>query len=164
VGTDDFNFDGRPDLVWQHQTTGQVGVWFMNGTSQTGWSYFDTPQVTATNWKIVATGDFNSDGRADLVYQNQITGEISMWFMKGITHVHARPNPPQLPDSNWKIVGADDFDGDGKPDLVWQNLSTGHIGVWFMDGVTQTGWSYFAPAQVVDTNWRIVPNVWNLTN
>ena len=70
--------------------------------------------------------------------------------------------PAQVTDLNWKIVGTNDFNGDGKPDLIWQNEATGYIGVWFLNGITQTGWGYFSPPQVPDANWKIAPSVWNL--
>jgi hypothetical protein len=59
-------------------------------------------------------------------------------------------------------VRKDDFNSDGKPDLVWQNRATGQVGVWFMDGTTLASISFFNPGQVADTNWKIVPNIWNL--
>ena len=32
VGTGDFNGDGKRDLVWRNNITGQTAVWLMNGT------------------------------------------------------------------------------------------------------------------------------------
>ena len=54
-----------------------------------------------------------------------------------------------------------DFNADGRPDLVWQNRSTGQIGVWFMSGVNLSSVTLFSPSQVTDTNWRLT-QVWNL--
>ena len=34
-GLADFNGDGHVDLLWHHQTTGDVSVWYMNGTTAT---------------------------------------------------------------------------------------------------------------------------------
>jgi hypothetical protein len=34
------------------------------------------------------------------------------------------------------MSGIADFDGDGKPDILWRNTSTGANAVWYMDGVT----------------------------
>ena len=31
VGVADFNADGESDLLWQHQTSGLIAVWYMNG-------------------------------------------------------------------------------------------------------------------------------------
>jgi hypothetical protein len=151
--------------VWQNKITGQIGVWFLDGTNQTSWSYFNPGVVPDTAWKIVGTSDFNSDGRPDLVWQNQASGQIGAWFLDGTTLLSVSFfNPGEVTDTSWKIVAVDDFNGDGKPDLVWQNQSNGQIGVWSLDGTTQTSWSYFTPDTVADTTWKIVPNIWNLTN
>jgi VCBS repeat protein len=153
----DFNTDGNPDLVWQNQTTGEIGVWFMNGTNLMSPSLFNPGQVPDTNWKVVGTADFNSDSRPDLVWQNQVTGQIGVWFMNGTNLISPSLfNPGQVPDTDWRIVGTADFNGDSKPDLVWQNQTTGQIGLWFMDGITLLSVSLLNPPQVTDTNWKIV--------
>jgi probable HAF family extracellular repeat protein len=157
VGSEDFNADGKRDIVWQNQASGHIGVWFMDGVTQSGWSYFNPVQAPDTSWKIAAIGDFNSDGKPDLIWQSEVTSQIAVWFLDGVNL--ASPsyfNPGQAPDADWKIMGVSDFNGDGQADLVWQNQATGHIGVWFMHGVTQSGWSYLDPSQVLDTNWKIV--------
>src|SRR5690349_4079787 len=33
IGTADMNRDGQPDIVWQHEVTGQNAVWYMQGTT-----------------------------------------------------------------------------------------------------------------------------------
>jgi hypothetical protein len=33
-------------------------------------------------------------------------------------------------DINWWITGVDDFNGDGKADLLWRNYSTGRNAIW----------------------------------
>jgi hypothetical protein len=137
----------------------------MDGVNLISPSYFNPAQVPDINWKIVGTGDFNLDSKVDLVWQNQASGHIVVWFMNGTTLISPSYfNPAQVPDINWKIVGTGDFNLDSKVDLVWQNQASGHIAVWFMDGANLISPSYFNPAQVPDLNWKIVPNVWNLTN
>jgi hypothetical protein len=47
----------------------------------------------------------------------------------------------------WTVVGAADFNGDGTPDLIWQNDSTRQTTVWNMggaQGTTMLGWSYLS--------------------
>ena len=41
-----------------------------------------------------------------------------------------RPGPA---DVNWEIRAVGDFNNDGKPDQLWQNQSTGQLGVWLFN-------------------------------
>ena len=157
AGVADFDGDGRPDLVWQHQTTGWIGVWFMNGTSMTSTALFTPSTVADTAWRIVTAADFDSDGKPDLVWQHRTAGWIGVWFMNGTSMTSASLfTPSAVVDTGWDLVGAADFDSDGKPDLIWQHRTTGWIGVWFMNGTSMTSASLFTPSAVADTNWKIV--------
>jgi hypothetical protein len=51
-------------------------------------------------------------------------------------------------------LGTADFNGDGKPDILWRNAVTGENYVWYMDGATRTGVASLTT--VADPNWRIV--------
>jgi hypothetical protein len=53
VGVADMNRDGSPDLVWQHATNGQLGVWFIRGLTMIGGGYLTPAVVPDLNWKIV---------------------------------------------------------------------------------------------------------------
>ena len=160
VGVGDFNADGKPDLVWQHQSSGSIGVWFMNGVARLSYTTFTPAWAADPNWKIVGVGDFNADGKPDLVWQHQSSGSIGVWFMNGVARLsYTTFTPAWAADPNWKIVGAGDFNADGKPDLVWQHQSSGSIGVWFMNGVARLSYTTFTPAWAADPNWKIVgPN------
>jgi len=52
--------------------------------------------------------------------------------------------------SAWSIVGSGDFTGDGKADVLWENQSTGVVGVW----VTGGGWLGFGVAPL-NSGWTI---------
>ncbi len=47
-----------------------------------------------------------------------------------------------------------DFNGDGKPDILWRNAATGENYVWYLDGVTVLGGGSLP--MVTDQNWKIV--------
>lgn len=156
VGTGDFNGDGHPDLLWQHQTQGWVSAWLMNGVNQVSGVSLTPDRVLDTNWKIVATGDFNADGKRDIVWHHQATGQASVWIMDGTRLRDGRLlTPDRVADINWKIVGAGDFNGDRKTDLVWHNQSTGQISIWLMNGTTLIDGVWVSPSRVADTNWKI---------
>ena len=156
VGTGDFNADGHPDLLWQHQTQGFVSVWFMNGPNQVSAASLTPDRVADTNWKIVATGDFNGDGRRDIAWHHQTEGWVSVWLMDGTRLMNGTLlTPNRIPDVNWRVVAAGDFNADGKTDLVWRNQATGKLSIWLMDGTRLMDGVWMTPDQVVDTNWQI---------
>ena len=51
LGAEDINRDDRPDLIWQHRTTGDLAAWLMDGTRQL--RAVSLGQVADTNWVLV---------------------------------------------------------------------------------------------------------------
>ena len=39
--------------------------------------------AVANNWQIAETGDFNNDGKSDLVWQHTPSGTVAIWLMNG---------------------------------------------------------------------------------
>ena len=149
----DFNADGKPDLLWHNQSTGQLYVWFMNGIAQSSGSFL-TPSSSTPVWQIRGIGDVNVDGKNDLLWHNQSTGQLYVWFMDGVTQSAATYFTPPSVNPVWQIRGLVDLNGDGKLDLLWHNQSTGQLYVWFMDGVTQSSASFLTPSSV-NPVWQI---------
>jgi hypothetical protein len=156
----DFNGDGRSDLFWRHAVTGHNVIWTMNGGTHVGVN-LEVEQFADPNWKMVGSGDFDNDGRADLLWRNTATGENRIWRMNGGSHLAgdltvekmaAGPNDPN--GLNWQVVGAADMDGDGKTDIVWRNGVTGENSIWKMNGNARV--STMNVEVFTDLNWRIV--------
>ena len=91
------------------------------------------PPVNCTNTPTApgcVTGtDFNGDSQPDLIWQNDSTWQVVVWYMGGSQG--AVPQGwtwlSQAGVPGWRIVAARDFNGDGKPDLVWQNDNTRQV-------------------------------------
>ncbi|MCW3054582.1 MAG: Cell surface protein, partial [Chthonomonadales bacterium] len=64
--------------------------------------------------------DFNNDGFVDLLLQNPSTGAISNWFMQGATKV-GNVAFSLSPPTEYTLVGAGDFSGNGMTTLAMQN-------------------------------------------
>jgi hypothetical protein len=150
----DFNGDGKFDLVWQHQTTGQLTAWHMNGPVVVS-SRFLTPSVAGLEWKIRGSGDFNADGKPDLVWQNVSTGDTLCWIMDGAYQFSAFWFTPTRVDQSWEIASVADLNLDGKPDLVWTNPSTGQVVVWYMNGTNMVSQAWISATPQSDPNWKV---------
>jgi len=109
--------------------------------------------VTDTNWHIVGTGDFNGDGKVDILWRNYADGRNLVWYMNGVSSI-GWASLSTVTDTNWQIVGTGDFNGDGKVDILWRNYADGWNVVWYMNGVSSIGWASLST--VTDTNWQIV--------
>ena len=134
LGTGDFDGDGKADLLWRNTVTGDVNVWFMDGTTIKAGSGTITA-IPANVWQYAGTGDFDHDGVSDIVWRNTVTGDVYIWLMSGLTIKPGSGFVGNAPIATWKIIGVGDFDGDSRSDLLWQNVATGDIDIWFLDGL-----------------------------
>jgi len=108
VGAGDISGDGKADILWQHQTTGRLAGWLMNGTQvlTTAFLSLYTPDL---NWKVAGVGDVEGNGHADLLWVNMATGNLAVWTLSGFAVQDAKylsnNGAPAVVDLNWKMVG-----------------------------------------------------------
>jgi Immunoglobulin domain/FG-GAP-like repeat/Matrixin len=113
---------------------GDAGSYQVVATNDAGSTTSDAAVLTVVSKAaaINITGDFDGDLQSDLVWQNTLTGERSIWLMDGTTFKLGVGLGTFAPD--WTIVATGDFNHDGHPDLVWQNTITGQRSIWLMNG------------------------------
>lgn len=105
VGAGDVNRDGRADIIWQNEANGALGVWFMNGATVIDQRALST-YVSDLNWKIHGVGDVNGDGLADLLWQNEATGALGVWYLSGSSVIGQWSlSIANVGDLNWNMVG-----------------------------------------------------------
>jgi hypothetical protein len=63
--------------------SGNVAIWEMNGTTVLNHSSASVATV-ASQWSIQLTGDFNGDGKSDILWQDT-SGDVAIWEMNGTT-------------------------------------------------------------------------------
>ena len=130
AGTGDFNGDGRDDMLWRNdrrrsRATGSANA--NGGFVDNDANAFD--QVP-TSWQVAGTGDFNGDGRDDILWRNdagaaqQLAGQRQMAASSTTT-----PTPSPRSPTNWHVAGTGDFNGDGRDDILWRNDS-GAVSDW----------------------------------
>jgi len=152
VAAADMNGDGVPDLIWQNNTTRQVTVNYYGGTGGAVYQGWDWLNATGNpGWTVVAAADMNGDGVPDLIWQNDTTRQVTVNYYGGSggTIYEGWSWLNGTGDPGWTVVGASDFNGDGVPDLVWQNNSTVQVTVNFYggaQGAVYQGWAWLNSA------------------
>jgi hypothetical protein len=126
---DDFNGDGKADILLTNHITGERAIWLMDGTAIGAGASLG---LLSTAWSFDGIGDCNADGKADILLTNHTTAERAIWSMDG-TRISAGASLGLLPLS-WVINGMGDFDGDGKGDVLLTNQLTGERAIWLMNG------------------------------
>jgi hypothetical protein len=145
----DFNGDGRSDVLLRN-IDGTVTDWLANDrggfTPNAANALFGVP----LDWHVIGTGDFNGDGRVDLLWHNN-DGTVTDWlgqpnggFVSNAFYV--------TPNSSWHVIGTGDFNGDGHDDLLWQSTD-GTITNWLgqADGGFVSNAYYVRP----DSSWHV---------
>ncbi len=153
-GTADFNGDGRADILWRN-VNGQLSSWLGSGNGALIDNGSVVNQFVPLAWKIAGTGDFNGDGRADIVWRND-NGQLSEWL--GTSNGGLIDNGGivnQFVPTAWKIMGTGDFNADGFSDVLWRN-DNGQLSQWLGSangGLIDNG---------VNVN-QMVPNAWKIS-
>jgi len=135
--TGDFNGDGRLDIAGRNSANGQVLVALASGnqfvTSATAW----TTLPFASTMRDLFVGDFNGDGKDDIVGRNA-QGQLLVAQSTGtkFTNVVYETLPTDLRALTNVKVG--DFNGDGRDDLVGFNTATGQVIASISNGSTFT--------------------------
>lgn len=157
AGTGDFNRDGFSDLLWQHQTTRQLIVWYMRGRTLLRWKWLS--QAVLPGWRAAAVADLNRDGHADVVWQHVTTRQVVAWHLAGLDG-DARTGFAFLSEAgvlDWSVVGMGDLNRDGVPDLIWQHDVTRQVVAWYLGGVLGTSLMNFAwIATAGPSGWSVV--------
>ncbi|VAX16474.1 BNR repeat domain protein [hydrothermal vent metagenome] len=131
----DFNGDSKSDITFRDLTDGTTFVWMMDGTNILSDAQTTMHAGDATGWKIKGFDDFNGDGLADILWWDEESGKVSIWFMNGATVAgdSGLATSQITLDSDLEIAGTGDFNGDGKSDVMWSG-DTGLVTVWMMVG------------------------------
>jgi hypothetical protein len=164
LAKNDFNGDNTSDVTFQDTASAPIisGRNQISGDANSGVATIDfisngTVTSTATlqpnptiAWRIVGSGDFNGDGKADILFQNA-AGTPMIWTMNASGGVTSEIGLPAT-GPNWTAIGTGDFNGDGQSDILFQN-SAGTPMIWLMNGT-----SVAATAGLPNTgsNWTAV--------
>jgi hypothetical protein len=143
----DFDNDGKTDILWRNSSTGQAYIYQMNGLAIAAEGAVRT---VSFDWQIAGTGDFNGNNKSDILWRNQTTGETYIYQMDGSTVINE--GGVRTVSLDWQIAGTGDFNGDNKSDILWRNQTTGETYIYQMNGFSITSEKSI---RTVNTNWVI---------
>lgn len=152
----DVNGDGRADIIWRN-TNGLLTLWTMNGATVMPESSGAFGIVPASmGWEVVGSGDFNADGKMDLVWRNT-NGVHVLLFLDGRSLLPTSGVIAIAPDSiGWYLAGVGDFNGDGYADILWRSV-TGEGAIWTMNGTQVTGSTLLFSLPIPEASaWRVI--------
>jgi hypothetical protein len=131
--------------------TTNVLLWTMQGPSFISSNWLPALSNSFFSYGIVGTGDFNGDGRTDLVITNSATIQIRL--MTGTNWVQDITITNNPPASSAQIVGVGEFTNSEQADILWRDYTTGSNFLWIMQGTNVLGTTNLA--KLGDTNWRV---------
>jgi hypothetical protein len=148
VAGGDFDKDGHGDALWFNSSTRMLSMWRLQGATYQTFASLGPLDANTCN---VTTGDFNGDGRSDIL---QTTCEVGsaytsrVWISDSFGTIHAAAAATAAPGIPAAIA---DFNADGRSDIVYRKDTS--VTIWQMnaDGSHVT----FNPGTAT-TDWDIV--------
>jgi hypothetical protein len=133
----------------------QTGVALITVTVKDAGGKEASTSFSLTVSRFVVQNDFNGDGSQDIVFQDN-GGFLAAWYMSGDDlKSSAFFNPKTVGDVRWKVIGSGDFDGDSKPDVLFQHTD-GTLAVWTLNGVTLKASKFLSPSHPGSASWKAV--------
>src|SRR5437773_3506169 len=128
----DFNGDGKMDLAFANDDAPDAKVTVMLGNGDGTFQAAQRFSVGAAESESLATGDFNGDGKVDLVVANAGSNDVSVLLGNGDGTFQAARTFPV--GNRLEFVAVGDFNGDGKLDVAVASYNTNTVGVLLGNG------------------------------
>lgn len=104
-----------------------------------------------SGWNLIATADFNGDGKPDYVLYDANTRQTAIWYMNNNVFVSSAYGPTLA--VGWGLRAVADFNRDGHPDYALFNPTTDQTAIWYLSGPTFIGSAY---GPTVPIGWELV--------
>jgi uncharacterized repeat protein (TIGR03803 family) len=120
----------------------------------TGTGFVAPPPAPPERLSVAAIlGDFNDDGRADILFENVNVGQLFEWEMNGTSVINSG-SPGNNANPAWQVVGTGDFTDNGYSDILFQNIDSGQVYEWQMNGTSVVAAGYVG--NNTNPEWQVV--------
>ena len=106
-------------------------------------------------WECVSTGDYNGDGKCDMLWKNNFVGDGGLTYNAYCTWIMDDPVDWRMvsvanPDE-WNFLCSGDFNGDKMNDIAMIN-DVGVVGIWGVNDGYLSSWSILS---AVTSEWTL---------
>lgn len=144
----DFNGDGKPDIAASNFTENNIAVFLNDGSGNFGAPVITNVQLNASmglNVGSLAVGDFNEDGKADLVVSTTAGSQVSIVLLGNGDGTFSQQ--PPIPNSfGFLRAKVADLNGDGHQDLVFGENGNISVSLGKGDGTFTAAAQLLSPA------------------
>ena len=105
VAVGDYDANGCADVLWRNAASGDLMASFFEGGAPTATLRLQ-PQKAQPRREIVGSGDFDGDGRSDLLIRQRRSRTLSLWTLDG-ARVKAKDSVAEL-ERGWLPAGVGD--------------------------------------------------------
>ena len=152
VGVGDFNGDGRDDVLLRRGDNGRWYYYPMSGR-RTLAGRGGVPLPTDLAWGVAGIGDFNGDGRDDVLLRHN-DGRWRYYPMRGRKVLAGAGEANLTRNTSFSVVGIGDMNGDGCEDVLLRHADSGRWHYYPMNGRRQIAGAGRANLPA-DAAWRI---------
>lgn len=146
---------GQSTFSITEDLTSGTYYYFVHVVQADGHDAWSAPMwVTYTAPLNAANYDFNADGTSDILWRNDTSGMMSVWYANG-TGIIGGGFISGISDLVWQVAGVGDFNADRVTDILWRRTDDGTLSVWMVKG-DGTGISGDMSPGTVDPSWQIV--------